>query len=415
VLLVSIIFPILITSEWKQRLGLRGMHGLFLVLQSALLGAVCAQDLFLMFFFWMLSVLPFYFLIGIWGGSGRESAAFRSIVSASIGNALLFAALVLVYYSVDPHSFSLRELGGGKLIAKTFNFVGVELPVSPVAFGLVCAGLCLRAPIWPFHGWFTKASEEAPASVFIALSAVSVPISIGLFMRLAYSLFPDTVAQAADGIVIVGGINLVMGGICALYQRDLRLLLAFVCLGSVGLVLIGVGSLNSIGVVGSVFQQLLVGLGLAGFGLFTKVMIDRTGSAVFVNSDGAPGFGGVSSKAPAVALVAGVMVASLLGFPGLGGFVGQALVIIGSYTIHPAVVLLTGCALVLATYYLFTMYRHVFLGRPGPDISSFYDLTLRERAYLIPLVCTLVVFGVYPKPLIELVRPTILILLSTIK
>jgi NADH-quinone oxidoreductase subunit M len=144
-------------------------------------------------------------------------------------------------------------------------------------------------------------------------------------------------------------------------------------------------------------------------------MIDRTGSAVFVNSDGAPGFGGVSSKAPAVALVAGVMVASLLGFPGLGGFVGQALVIIGSYTIHPAVVLLTGCALVLATYYLFTMYRHVFLGRPGPDISSFYDLTLRERAYLIPLVCTLVVFGVYPKPLIELVRPTILILLSTIK
>ena len=108
VLLVAILFPVLIASEWNQKVGVRGMHGLFLVLQTSLFGVVCAQDLFLQFFFWGLSALPFYFLVGIWGGEGREKAAFRSIVAASLGDALIFSALVLVYYSVDPHSFSLK-------------------------------------------------------------------------------------------------------------------------------------------------------------------------------------------------------------------------------------------------------------------------------------------------------------------
>jgi NADH-quinone oxidoreductase subunit M len=119
VLLFSLLFPVVLAAEWEQKLGPRGKHGLFLLLQSALLGAVCAQDLFLQFFFWAFTAFPLYFLVGIWGGKDRESAAFRAIVTASVGNALLFSALVLIYYSVDPHTFLLRELAGGKLNGKT--------------------------------------------------------------------------------------------------------------------------------------------------------------------------------------------------------------------------------------------------------------------------------------------------------
>jgi NADH-quinone oxidoreductase subunit M len=416
VLLIAIIFPVLIASEWNQKVGARGMHALLLVLQASLFGTVCAQDLFLLFFFWALSALPFYFLIGIWGGDGRESAAFRSVVAASIGNALFFSALVLIYYSIDPHTFSLRELIGGKLGGKTFQLLGHDLPVTTTAFALVSVGLGLRAPVWPFHGWFTNVAEEAPSSVFVALCSGSVTVATYIFVRLSYSLFPETVAQTATGIVIVGAINLVMGGICATAQRGLRLLLAFVCISEVGLILMGVGSLNSAGVVGAIYQILALGLGLAGFGLFSDLMMNRTGTVFFLGEKGEVGFGGIATQAPGIALVAGAVIASLLGFPGFGGFVGHALLMVGTYSIHPIVVIFAGGALLLTTYFLFTMYRYVFLGRPsGKGVAAFPDLTIWERGYLIPLVGCLLAFGLYPRPLLDLVRPTVLTLLSMIK
>lgn len=415
VLLIAILFPLLVASEWNQKLGVRGLHGLFLTLQSAFFGVACAQDLFLMFFFWAFSALPFYFLIGIWGGEKRESAAFRSVVAASAGNALFFAALILIYYSVDPHSFLLHDLAGGKLSGKTFEFLGYEFPVSGLAFFLVSAGLAFRAPVWPFHGWFTHVAEQAPLPVFVALSAATVPMTVYIFVRLCYSLFPETLVDCAQIIVVVGTVNLLVGGICAVSQKGLRLLLAYVCLSEMGLLLVGVGSLSSSGLVGVVYQQLVLGLGLAGFGLFSGIVNDRTGHATFIGENGQRILGGIATQAPAVALVAGVVIASLLGLPGFGGFVGHSLVIIGSFTVHPGTVLLAAGALLLASYCFFTMYRFIFLGDLGASVARFEDLTIRERVYLLPLVVGLLFFGIYPKPLLELVRPTVLTLLSTVK
>ncbi|HLE00145.1 MAG TPA: NADH-quinone oxidoreductase subunit M [Bdellovibrionota bacterium] len=416
VLLVSIIFPVLIASEWNQKVGARGMYGLFLILQTAFFGVACAQDLFLLFFFWALSALPFYFLIGIWGGPGREGAAFRSVVAASIGNALLFAALILVYYSVDPHSFSLRELANAKLTGKNFEILGHEFSLSVVAFSLIAIGLAFRAAIWPLHSWFTHAAREAPPSVFVALSAVTVPVAIYIFMRLSYTLFPESLLAAGNIIVAVGAINLFVGGVSSVAQRDLRLLLAFLCVGEVGFVLLGVGSLNSAGVVGAVYEQLVLGLGLAGFGLFSGLLNDRAGHSVFMREDGGPRpLGGIATRAPTMAVISGIFVASLLGFPGLGGFVGHSLLLIGGYPGHPLAVILALCAVLLATYYLFVMYRLIFLGDSSVEMGVFGDLTLREQAYLLPLVSGLLFCGMYPKPLLELVRPTVLTLLSTVK
>jgi NADH-quinone oxidoreductase subunit M len=416
ILLVAVIFPVLIAAEWDQKTVPRGMHSLLLVLQTTLFGAVCAQDIFLQFFFFGMSALPFYFLIGIWGGEGREQAAFRLIVSSSLGNALIFAALLIVYHAIDPHSFSLKELAGGRLSGKMFEVAGYELSLPALAFGLVGAGLALRAPIWPFHGWFTQVAQEAPPSVFVALSAVTVPVASYVFIRLTYTLFPETLAAVAPVIMTVGMINLVAGGVCAVAQKSLRLLLAFICIGEVGLILVGLGSLNPAGVVGAVYQHLVLGLGLAGFGLFSGLVNQRVGHASFLPEEGDKRpLGGIAVQAPAVAVVAGVIVASLLGFPGSGGFVGHALVILGSYSTHPLAALVAAAAFLLATYYLFTMYRCVFLGSGGAATASFPDLTLRERVYLMPVVACLLLFGLYPKPLLELVRPTVLTLLSTIK
>lgn len=416
VLLVSIIFPVLITSEWDQKFGLRGMHSLFLILQCSFMGAVCAQDLFLQFFFWALSAFPFYFLISIWGGEKREIAAFRSIVSASFGNSLIFAALILIYYSVEPHTFSLGELAGGKLNGKVFDFMGHTLSVPLVAFSLMSIGLAFRAPIWPFHGWFTRVAKEAPPSVLVLFTAVNVPVASYLFSRLVYSLFPEALQIAAPYIVIVGTMNLIIGIVCAVAQKGLRTLLAFLCLSQIGLVLVGMGSLSPAGVVGAVYQQMALGLALAGFGLMSGLIISRAGKSAFVNDQGQSVLGGIALQAPVVGIVGGIVIASILGFPGLGGFVGSSLVMIGSYSVRPILVILSGFALILAAYCLFTAYRYIFLGTSALGVGEkFDDLSFRERAYLFPLVLGLIIFGIYPKPFLDLVKPTVLTLLSTVK
>ncbi len=405
ILLIAIIFPILISFEWDQKQSPKGMHALFLLVQTSLLGSLCAQDLFLQFFFWGFSALPFYFLIGIWGGPGKEKAAFQSVASAALGNALLFGAFLLIYCSVEPHTFLIRDLAGEKIDGKTLAILGHTFSVPHLSFILISIGLSLRAPIWPFQGWFTQAAREAPSSVFVALASGVVPVAIYLFIRVSYSLFSNVVDLSSESIIGLGAVNLIMGGLCALAQGNLKVLLAFICVSEVGLTLIGVGSLNLVGLVGSIYQQLVLGLSLAGFGLFAGLVKQRVGHCEFAE------IGGVAKKAPLMTFFSAAVVASLLGFPGFGGFVGHALLMIGSYAVHPIIVVFTGFALLFATYYLFSMYRMVFLGDRQPP-AGFTDLVFRERAYLLPLFAAMLFFGLYPKPLLDLIQPTAMALLD---
>jgi NADH-quinone oxidoreductase subunit M len=185
------------------------------------------------------------------------------------------------------------------------------------------------------------------------------------------------------------------------------------------MLLLGVSSLSSPGFVGAVYQKLVFGLEIAGFGLFANLLSERSGTTDFRDENGGRIFDGIALQAPAVAVVAGVVVASILGFPGSGGFVGSSLIVIGSFSPYPVAALLAGLSGLLAAYCLFTMYRFVFLGglTDGAETSpnTFADLTVREKLYLLPLVAGLLFFGVYPKPLIELIRPTVVTLLSMVK
>ncbi len=413
VALIAIVFPVLIAAEWRQKNSPRGMHGLLLVLQSSLAGAACAQDTFLQFVFWGLSALPFYFLIGIWGDSEKEETAFRHIIAASIGNAMVFGALLLIYYSADPHTFSLRDLAGKKLAGKSFDFSGIEIGVSTAVCFLMGLGFAFRAPVWPIHGWFTQLARQAPPTVFVAQSVASLT-AVYLFMRASLTLFPEVTAGIAGGLVAVGIVNLVVGAVCAVGQRDLRLLLAYVVVAEIGLMLVGMGSLRSAGVVGSVFGILSSGLAITGFGLFLAAVVSRTSSGAFVADDGSRVLGGLAGNAPFLATLMGVVLASLIGLPGVGGFIGHSLIVMGSFPAHPWTVVIAGLSLILMIYCLFTMYRLVFLGSWGGSGGSSRSgtgsemvLSYREQSYLLPIAFFIVLCGVYPKPLIDLVVTTV--------
>jgi len=416
ILLLSIIFPVLIVSEWGVKKGARGVHGLFLLLQSSLVGIVCAQDLFLIFFFWSLSTLPFYFLMAMWGDAEREKAAFRYMITSSLGNAFFFAALVLVYYSVEPHTFSMQELLGGQDSGHKVVILGEEFSVSGLAFLLFSLGLSFRVPVFPFHGWFSFVSSQAPASVSVAMCGAFVPVSVYLFSRISYSLFPSEITQYSHVILILGAINALFGAFCALAQKELRSFLAFLCMAQLGILLMGVSSLDSAGMVGAVYQGLTVGIGLAGFGLFSGLIKERLGHSSYLAEGGRPRFGGISERAPILALVTGVILASLLGFPGLGGFVGQSLIMMGGYSVNTSVIGIIGFGVLLLTFGLFSVYRYVFLGKASEGMGqAVSDLSFREQSVLFPLVGALLFLGVYPKPLLDLIRPSVQTLLAILQ
>ncbi len=414
-LLVAVTFPTLLGYEWNQKFGGRGMNALFLLLQSAFLGVICSQDLFLQFFFLSLTILPFFFLMGVWGGEGREQSSFRAVIAASIGHGLIFGALVLIYYAADPHTFDLRALEGGKLGEASFRFLGAPVSVSAAAFLLITVGLSLRGAVWPLHGWFVKAINESTPTASVALAVVSLPVSMFLMIRWGYALLPETMALAAPTVVLVGAANLLIGMICAAGQKSLKGLMAYLCIASSGFAMMGVGSLDALGVVGAVYQLFVTSIAMAGFGLFVGVYAQRTGSDAFRRDDGTAVVSSLSYSAPAMAVVVSFFLASILGFPGLGGFVSASLLVIGSYAVHPGWILVVGLALLVGAHGFLSMYRVVFLGAPGKKGTAFEDLNWTERACLLPLVGILLFTGIYPKPLMDVIRPTVLTLLSMVK
>ncbi|MEK7691777.1 MAG: proton-conducting transporter membrane subunit, partial [Bdellovibrionota bacterium] len=290
---------------------------------------------------------------------------------------------------------------------------GRDLHVSRLALLLVCVGLVLRTQIWPFHVLFTSVCREAPPSVAVALAAGAMPTAVYLFLRLSFALFPSAIADASPFIVGVGVVSLIVGCLSAAVQRGLRLLFALLCVVEMGLLLVGIGSLNPIAVVGALYQVLTFGIAIAGLGLFIGMTSDRTGKGHFATEKGESTMGGAVGTAPGAAVVVGVIIASVLGFPGLGGFVGNGLLMIGSFAVFPAAALIAAGVILLEAYCLFTVYKYVFLGPENATSGGkFPELSLRERVYMAPIVLSLVFLGVYPKPLIDLAKPTVSALLT---
>jgi NADH-quinone oxidoreductase subunit M len=403
ILLISIVFPVIFVSEWNRKEGVHGLYALFLLLQVSLLGMICAQDLFLFFVFLALSSLPFYFLTALWGGKDRERAGFRYLMSASIGNGLIFGSVLLIYHSVFPHSFSILELSGGRV---------EESALAPIGFLLLCIGFGLRLPIWPLHGWFSFLMTQAPASVGVALVGVFVPVTLIAFIRVVYFLFPLGLSQFGYLFVTLGLFNVLYSALCAVIQRDLRRVTAFLCMVQIGLILVGTGSLNHAGLVGAIYQGFSAGIALSGFALFYGLLHEKVGHTYFIEKNGEYSLGGLIKKTPLLALAVGLFICSLLGFPGVTGFVGQSLILMGGFAVHPLINALIGIGLLILIYAMFSVYRLVFLGVSGFESEKMKDLSAREKAYLYPLLVAMIFFGIFPSPLVKLMTPPVELLMG---
>lgn len=411
ILALSLLFPVLIASEWSAPRQRHGLQALLLLLQSALLGTVCSYDLFLQFLFWAATSQLIYFMIGMWGSFGRERAANSYAVTSLMGNALLFVAMLLVYYAAEPHTFSIYELSPEKIADKNLQIFGREWRISKVVFLLASFGMALRVPVWPIHGWISDLSSKSPQSVVAAIYGGVIPAGFYIFLRTAYVLYRPELEIYGSWLIGVGILSMAMGALGAIGQKNLRGLLAQLCLAQCGFSLIGVASLSATGVVGAMIQSVSVGLALSGLALFVNAVLERVEKDFY--RGGKWVMSGFARQAPTMALFSGIFVLTMMCVPLSGSFMGATLILMGGYLVHPVVLLFAIGMVFLMSVSLMLMYRSVFFGKNVAPQGThvFSDFSFTEKIYLIPIVIALLGLGFYPKPLLEVIRISVTTLL----
>ncbi len=398
VLVTALVFPFLLVSEWERQFGRRGIHALLLLLEGAILGALCSLDLFLLLFFFLMLPIPTYFLASIWGDEGREVSAFRMISTSLVAGASFFFGVLLIYHSVDPHTFLISDLVG-QLTGKSTEIFGMTFGIQEVAFPLLALGLALRAPLWPLQGWFRLFVLKAPTTVGIAALLAGYPVAITVFTRVGYALFPETMRGNLDLWIGMGIANLVFGALTLLQEKDLRGVMVSLSIFFSGISMLGIGTGHPAGLVSSQFVLFSSILALAVWGFSSEILRYRVRSYEIAN------FRGVLRSLPDLGTVTLIALAAAVGIPGTVGFISYALLYVGGFNYHPGVVVTALVVSIVVTGFLIQIYRSIFLGEKVEE--RYPRLSVRERLLLIPLAALLIIVGFMPSPLIDIVQATI--------
>jgi NADH-quinone oxidoreductase subunit M len=396
--LTALLFFLGVMASWSVAFGSKGFFGLLLMLETTVLGTFCAQDLFLFFAFWQASLLPLYFLIGIWGFEDRVVAATRFFITQLAGSAVLFFALLSLYFYTEPNTFSLQELGKIDFSQRHIIVSGVHVPFAKTIFLLLMAAFAVRTPVFPLHGWFISSVAQAPTVISMIVAAIFIKTGVYGLLRISYSLFPGTSVWLAYSLAVWGAFNIIYGAICALGEKDLRKLVGFMSVSHMGFILVGLGTIASDSFHGAMFQVFSHGIYISLFVLLVGILGGRSGHFdLYANSDG---MRGLAKKLPILTGYFTVAAFSSIGVPGLAGFPGSALVFLGTFSAHQALTVVGIIGMLMTAIYLLWLYSQVFLGREPKD-QGYSDLTIFERVYLSPLVIICVVAGLYPTPFLQ--------------
>lgn len=416
VTLTSLVLVIGVLSSWKIKEKAKGYFILYLILSSSIMGCFIALDFFLFYLCFEFMLLPMFFLIGIWGGPKRSYASIKFFLYTLLGSLFILIVMIGLYLSVvdgDANTFSLVSMmdgnyengsildpGSGKLV---FGYAA-----RTVAFFFLLVGFGIKLPVVPFHTWLPDAHVEAPTPISVVLAGLLLKVGAYGFFRIAYSIFPDVASQFGWLVALVGVISILYGGLNALAQIDLKRMVAYSSVSHMGFVLVGLASLTSEGVGGSLFHLVSHGLISPALFIIAGVIYDRTADRQMEN------FSGLASKMPVYTFLVALFFFAGLGLPGLSGFVGELMVLLGAFkatslSLWIGIFSALGIA-ISAAYFLWTMQR-MFFGkyfvREKNWEANMLDLTFREKLMLVPLGLLVVALGVYPGLILSLSNETI--------
>ena len=416
VVLSSLILFIGLVSSWKVKQNTKGYYILYLILSSSVIGCFIALDFFLFYLCFEFMLLPMFFLIGMWGGARRSYASIKFFLYTLLGSLFILIVMIMLYMSVQEdgaNTFSLVAMLDGKYIEDSFlnpffegEFLGV--PARALAFVLLLVGFGIKLPSVPVHTWLPDAHVEAPTPISVVLAGLLLKVgAYGLF-RILYGIFPDMAAELAGWVAFFGVVSIVYGGLNALAQRDLKRMVAYSSVSHMGFVLVGLASMTSTGFSGALFHMISHGLISPALFLIVGVIYDRTSNRTM------DCFSGLASKMPVFTFFVAVFFFAGLGLPGMSGFVGELMVLMGAFSSNKigawvGFVAVTGI-IISAAYFLWTMQR-MFFGtyfvREASWNEQMVDLTIREKLMFVPLSILVVLLGIFPKLVLDYSNETI--------
>ncbi|HEY3270352.1 MAG TPA: NADH-quinone oxidoreductase subunit M [Geothrix sp.] len=394
-LLTTFVGPIAIACSFK---AIEERHKEYyiwmLVLQTAMLGVFITQDMFLFYLFWEVMLVPMYFLIAIWGGPQKLYAAIKLFLYTLAGGVLMLVAILAIYFlqhkTTGSYDFSLA----------TFQAMAPVIAQQSKTYQILLAlaffiGFAIKVPMFPFHTWLPDAHVQAPTAGSVILAAILLKMGTYGFVRFLLPILPGATKDLMPWFIGLSLIGIIYGALVAMIQKDMKKLVAYSSVSHLGLCMLGLFALNPYGIKGGLFQMINHGISTSGLFLAVGIVYERRHTRMIAD------FGGLSKSMPVYATVFMIMTMSSLGLPLLNGFIGEGIILMGSFQAFPWAAVVATLGIILGAAYLLWMYQRVMFGPITAVNEKMEDLNLREVLYFAPLVIAAFWIGMYPKPVMD--------------
>ncbi len=409
VMLTTFLLPVVVLAAWSLNIQhIKSLHITFLLLTTGMIGTFVSLDLFLFYVFWEITLIPMYFIIGVWGGPRRVYAAVKFFIFTMVGSVLmLVAVLYLVWFHHQQTGIwtygYLDLLTTAPLLTTSGGWLAPGLLVF-AAFGLAFA---IKVPIFPFHTWLPDAHVEAPTTGSVFLAGVLLKMGTYGLLRFNRALLPDAWEIFVPFMVVLAVIGIIYGALVAMVQPDVKKLVAYSSVSHMGFIILGLAAGSQASTQGAIIQMVNHGLTTGALFLLVGMIYERTYSREI--SD----FGGIAKRMPIYTGIFLLVTLGSIGLPGLNGFVGEFLILAGSWSRFPVAVAIAGLGIVLGAVYMLWMVQRVFWGPlDSPVTQKMADITLREVVVILPLVVMIIWIGVYPITFLSPMEAAVRLLLT---
>lgn len=406
VLLTTFLTPIIVLASWTSIANrAKGFHACLFLMQTAMLGTFLSMDAILFYVFWELSLIPMYFMIGIWGGQRRIYATVKFFIFTMVGSLLMLISIIYLMY--------LTQEATGAMSANLLDFYKLKIPfvggtlmsVQTLLFFSFVLAFAIKVPVFPLHTWLPDAHVEAPTPGSVILASVMLKMGTYGFLRWVIPLFPEAAEYWAWLFLLLGVIGIIYGALVAMVQPDVKKLIAYSSVSHMGYIMLGMFVFNSYGVTGGLLQMLNHGISTGALFILIGMIYERTHSREIAK------YGGLASVVPIYAIFFFIITMSSIALPLTNGFVGEFLVLLGTYQTQPVFAGFAVMGVILGAVYMLWMFKRLFFGQKGELVADehhpLHDLNWREIAVMVPLVVMVFWMGLFPNHFMDPMKASV--------
>lgn len=398
--LTTFLAPLIILSSWNSiEEKVRGFHISFFVLQTAMLGSFLAFDAVLFYVFWELSLIPMYFIVGIWGGARRIYATIKFFIYTMAGSVLMLVAIIYMMY--------LTQQAFGQMSSSLLDFYRLKIPfvgneffsMQTLLFFAFALAFAIKVPLFPLHTWLPDAHVEAPTPGSVVLAGVMLKMGTYCYLRWVLPLFPEASEYWSWIFIMLGVVGIIYGALVAMVQPDIKKLVAYSSVSHMGYIVMGLFVMNHQGLQGGLYQMLNHGISTGALFILIGMIYERTHSREIAK------YGGLASVLPTFTIFFFIITLSSIAVPLTNGFVGEFLILLGVFKANPWYAGFAVSGVVLGAAYMLWMFKRVFFGEKGELVKDenhpLKDLSLREVALLVPFVVMVFWMGIFPNTFLK--------------